>query len=46
MSMSPNEKADEVGIFLMRRHGWFLRAMAKVPVKPAVGIEELCGMLS
>ena len=34
MSKSPYEKPGTPGIFLMRRHGWFLRVM-RVPEKPA-----------
>ena len=37
MSMSPNEKSGEPGIFLMRRHGWFQRAAMGVPKKPTTG---------
>jgi hypothetical protein len=37
MNMSPNEKSGEPGIFLMRRHGWFHRAMTSLPVQPASG---------
>lgn len=37
MSKSPNEIPGESGIFLMRRHGWFLRVMTSLPVQPASG---------
>ena len=37
MSMSPNEKSGEPGIFLMRRHGWFQRASMGLPKKPTTG---------
>jgi len=37
MSISPNERSGEPGIFLMRRHGWFQRAAMGVPKKPTTG---------
>src|SRR4029077_7542134 len=37
MSKSPNETPGESGIFLMRRHDWFLRVMTSLPVQPASG---------
>ena len=37
MSMSPNEKSGEPGIFLMRRHAWFHRAAMGLPKKPTTG---------
>ncbi len=36
MSKSPNERPSQTGIFLMRRHGWFLRVMV-LPQRPDTG---------